>query len=158
MTANTGPWADLHTSLRQDIEVTISLQKLLDQEREALEQRDYDGFNQLLGNKQQLLQQLEQHAGHRQQLLKNAGFSDDQQALDQAERQAPATAKLWRTLLEQWQKCQQQNEVNERVAQRTRQVVGQVLDMLRGRTASSRTYDASGTAKSYNSGLTITSA
>ena len=158
MTTMQDLWAKIDQALRQDIDVTVSLQKLLTQEQKALEQRDYSTFNQLLSKKQELLSQLELHAQQRQQQLQQAGFADDSSALDNADQQAPRTAKLWRTLVEQWQKCQQHNEVNAHIAQRTRQVVSQVMDLIRGQSSNSRTYNAQGATKSFSSGRTISSA
>ena len=74
---NSALWSNLAATLQQDLPVTSELLSLLERERKALEQRDYSEFEQILNPKKQLLLQLEQHATLRQQLLHQAGFTDE---------------------------------------------------------------------------------
>lgn len=151
-------WRQLHATLEQDIPVTNELLQVLDKERESLEQRNYEQFKAILIEKQALLSALEKHAAHRQQLLQEAGYQDETSSLDAAEIQAPVVARAWRKLAGQWQRCQELNEINERIARRTRLVVGQMLDMLRGTTGATRVYDNKGGTRSSGGGNTITNA
>lgn len=151
-------WRQLYATFEQDIPVTSELLQVLGREREALEQRNYEQFKTILGEKQALLSALEKHAASRQQLLQAAGFRDETSSLDAAEAQAPVVAGAWRKLTAQWQRCQELNEINERIAKRTRLVVGQMLDMLRGTTGATRVYDNKGGTRSSGGGNTITSA
>lgn len=151
-------WAQLQATFEQDIPVTEELLKVLEAERQALEQRDYDAFRTTLIDKQSLLAALELQAKTRQQLLSAAGFSDEPSTLNAAEEQAPPVARAWRKLAQQWQQCQELNDINERIAKRTRLVVGQMLDMLRGTSGATRLYDNKGGTSTTGKGNTITNA
>ncbi len=130
----------------------------MEEERKALEKRDYDHFQQILTDKQPLLERLENHAHTRRELVQAAGFSDEPSTLSAADRQAPAVARVWRQLGEQWQTCQELNAVNERIAQRTRLVVGQILDLLRGTAGDTKLYDSKGGTRHAGGGHKITNA
>lgn len=151
-------WASLNATFEQDIPITSQLLELLQTERKALEARDYTTFQSVVADKQALLQMLEQHALQRQQLLQAAGFDNEQSTLQAASQEAPPVAKAWRNLRTQWQLCQELNEINERIAKRTRLVVGQILDLLRGANGNNRLYDNKGGTHSSGGGHTITSA
>jgi flagella synthesis protein FlgN len=158
MSNNQRLWVELSAIFEQDIPTTSQLLDLLQQERSALETRNYDQFQHIIAQKQELVAQLESHSNNRQQLLLEAGFTDEPKTLSAADSQAPAVAKAWRQLGEQWRHCQELNEINERIAKRTRLVVGQVLDLLRGQNNSAKLYTSTGDAKNTSSGRTITSA
>lgn len=151
-------WIELKHTFARDIPNIAELLELLQRERRALEERDYDTFSLIISKKQDLLTTIEQQAKIRQQLLQSAGFSDEASTLSAADEQAPNVAKAWRKLGEQWKKCQELNEINERITQRTRLVVGQMLDLLRGTTGHTRVYDNKGGTRPTGSGHTITSA
>ena len=158
MALNQGLWTELRQIFEQDIPNTAELLDLLKRERSALEKRDYNDFQQIISSKHTLLQILESHAKSRQQLLLAAGFDDEPSTLAAAEKQAPWVAKAWRSLGEQWKACQELNEINERIARRTRLVVGQILELLRGTSGEAKVYDNKGGTKSTGGGHTITSA
>ena len=151
-------WSQLNHTLESDLTTTGQLLDLLNRERQSLEQRDYQTFQQLLREKQSLLQHLENQSKQRQQLLKAAGFSDETSTLQAADHYAPAVAQAWRSLVEQWKRCQELNAVNERIAQRTRLVANRILDILRGSRGGTRLYDNKGSAHTSGGGGTITSA
>jgi len=158
MTAQQGLWADLQTNLQKDFTLTHTLKEMLENERKALEQRDYSDFNEHLTEKQTLLIELDQNSKYRQQLVNHLGFEDENAILQSAAKHAPEVAKLWQALSEQWKQCQELNEINDRVSQRTRLVVSQMLDLLRGQEGDSRTYTAKGSTQNHNNGRSITSA
>jgi flagellar biosynthesis/type III secretory pathway chaperone len=158
MSVNQGLWADLQLSLQQDSSVTTALKELLEHERSALENREYQAFKERLAEKQQLLLQLDNNSKQRQKLLKQLGFGNEEETLQAALQQAPAVAQSWQALTQHWQECQELNEINDRISQRTRLVVGQMLDLLRGQNGDNRTYTAKGGTKNHSSGRPITSA
>ncbi|MFT5693563.1 MAG: flagella synthesis protein FlgN [Oceanicoccus sp.] len=155
---NSTLWAELRTVFNKDIPVTTQLLTLLQDERTALETRNYDEFQDIIGKKQTLLETLESHARIRQQLLQNAGFNDEGTTLEAADQQAPIVAKAWRLLGEQWSKCQELNEINEQITSRTRLVVSQTLDLLRGQNTKEKLYDGKGNTNNSSLGRSITSA
>ena len=158
MTSHQQLWHQLAQSFKQDIPTTQTLLELLKKEKEALETRDYETFKQGIQRKAELLNQLETNASQRQQHLTEAGIADQDKALALLDQQAPMVASSWRNLASLWQQCQELNEVNDRIAKRTKLVVGQLLDILRGQNGHSHLYDAKGDAKTGNSGREITSA
>ena len=111
MSSNQSLWAELQNTFAQDIPATAELLDILQRERKALEQRDYDEFQKIIGGKQTLLSQLQSHAATRQQLLQQAGFNDESSTLIAAEKQAPLVASAWRDLAQQWTHCQELNAV-----------------------------------------------
>lgn len=157
MALNQRLWAELNSTFEQDLPATTQLLHLLESERKALEQRKYDDFQEIVSDKHALLAQLETHSTVRQQLLEQAGFTDERSCLQAAGQQAPATAKAWQQLGTQWLRCQELNEINEKIAKRTRLVVGQILDLMRGQSNQPKLYNQSGDTSASNSGRTITS-
>ena len=151
-------WSSFTKTFKLDLATTTELLDILQQERKALEERSYDDFQKILGQKHQQIKQLELHAQVRQRLLQEAGFTDENSTLAAAEEQAPEVAKAWHQLAEQWQQCQNQNEINERIAKRTRLVVGQMLDLLRGNHSQPKLYTRKGDAHSRSTGRSITNA
>jgi flagella synthesis protein FlgN len=158
MTISREFWLDLRTSFEKDFSINQQLLELLNREREALENRDYGTFQKIISDKLPLLKLLEQHSSSRQKQFKESGFNSEEEALMAAEQQAPEIAKLWRQLGEQWQQCQQLNQVNEKVAQRTKLVVGKLLDILRGENSQNKIYTPKGDTIGSATGRTITSA
>lgn len=158
MTNQNDNWQPLEAALVHDEQVTGELLELLGRERTLLEQRQYAGFEELLRTKRDLLAALEQNTLHRRQWQQAMGFSDDNAALDAAGLEAPQLAERWRTLADQWQHCQHGARVNDQICQRTRTVVGRVLDILSGNSGQGATYDAGGTQRRLQRGRNITTA
>lgn len=151
-------WSKLDDTFQQDLPLTTELLELLNRERKAIEDRSYDTFQKIIGPKKDILRQLELHASLRQQLLAEAGFTSEANTLAAADVEAPIVASAWRKLSQEWVHCQELNEINERIAKRTRLVVGQILDLIRGQHSQTKLYTAKGDALSSTSGRTITSA
>lgn len=151
-------WSELQSTFQKDLPQTVQLHKLLIEERTALESRDYETFQALLKNKNTLIAGLKQHAGTRMHALQAAGLQDEKNTLIAAEKEAPSVAKAWRQLAKQWDECQHLNAVNERILQRTRLVVTQTLDLIRGNNGANRLYDGKGRSNNSALGRTITSA
>jgi flagellar biosynthesis/type III secretory pathway chaperone len=151
-------WTSLDQLLAQDAATTRQLLDLFAEEREALQQRAYDHFELLLQRKGEALAALQAGTLTRRRWQEAHGLADDQQALAAADREAPATAAQWHELADLWDRCQQANRVNEQIAQRTRTVVGRLLDILSGNAGMGGTYDASGGKRRLQSGRNITTA
>lgn len=154
---NRSLWRAIQASFIEDLKACRHLKTLFQQERSALELRDYEQFKALGEAKAPPLQQLQTRIGQRQQLWLQAGFSSEEQALKAAEQQAPSVAKAWRQLSEQWQECQQLNSINEQLMHRTRLAVTQTLDILRG-SGNNRTYDTHGSTQQAAASRCIASA
>lgn len=145
-------WAELEQQLVTDQQIGEQLSAVLAQERDALEQRDYATFEQQLADKQRLVAELEQRTHERRDWLRQHGCPDELHALTRAEHERPEIAARWRQLADHWRECQQANQINEQICQRTRLVVGRLLDIMRGEPQGGTTYDASGSARRLDSG------
>ena len=151
-------WSELDRSLQHDAQLSREVLEVMERERLSLEQRQYEHFEQLLGEKQRLIAALEQGAQARRRWLSSLGFANDAGALDAAREQAPEVADSWHAAAELWRECQRANQINEQICQRTRVVVERVLDILRGQPGQGATYDAKGVPRHQESGRTITNA
>ncbi|MET0379009.1 MAG: flagellar protein FlgN [Spongiibacteraceae bacterium] len=151
-------WSPLLSSLHNADQISRQVLALLEQERQILEQRDYTAFEQLLGKKSQLLLTLQQNTGERQSWLLQQGFDDDGAALAQVEKDSPELGRMWHKLAELWRDCQHASNVNDQISQRTRNVVGRMLDVLSGNAGQGSTYNDKGATQRMQTGRTITSA
>lgn len=151
-------WSGIDRLLDQDIQTSQQLLALFNEERQALQQRSYEAFEQLLNIKAELIRALETSTTARRRWQLQQGFDDDAAALAAAVAERPELASRWRQLADLWNECQQANRINEQVAQRTRVVVGRVLDILSGNAGLGGTYDAAGGKRRLQTGRNITSA
>lgn len=151
-------WSLFDRALQQDIAQSEQLLALLQSERKALEAREYSDLDNLLAQKKTCIELLEANATRRQRWLAQHGLSDDFAALSAVKQQAPEVAARWKTAATTWKECQSANQINDQICRRTRVVVERVLDILRGQTANSATYDAKGYSQRTPGGRTISSA
>lgn len=151
-------WSFLQQSLQQDSTASQQLLQLMRDERKALETRNYAAFEALLQPKQTLIAELEIHANERLEWLASQHFHSESEALQAAHEHAPNIAVLWNDAAAVWRECQTENQINEQICRRTRAVVEQVLDALRGQHQQSAVYDAKGLAQRGSSGRTISNA
>lgn len=151
-------WQNLDQSFQQDMAATRELALILKKERTALEERNYEAFQKFIAAKNPLITQLEEHHVRRQKMLAAAGIADENAALELVKREQAPVAERWLQLAAQWQECQRLNEINDRIAQRTRLVVGQILGLLRGQSGQTPLYTNQGSTTASAPGRTITSA
>ena len=118
-----------------DIGHAQRLLELMDEEFQALGERDLARLEKLLADKQPLLAQLDQHGRQRSQLLASLQLSADRAGLQQfAERFALGQEVLERSdeLGELLERCKESNERNGRLIRANRASVGSMLGILRG--------------------------
>ncbi|MDV5860862.1 flagellar protein FlgN [Pseudomonas mendocina] len=118
-----------------DIGTAEQLLELIDNEFQALSERDLTRLDSLLSEKQPLLALLQQHGSERSRLLQDAGLSADRDGLtalagnssvgDQLLERSEALS----TLL---QRCQEGNLRNGRLIRANQASVRSVLGILRG--------------------------
>lgn len=157
-THTTPNWSLFDYALQQDIAHSEQLLSILLQERQALEAREYTDFENLIEQKKSLVERLESNATQRKRWLSQHGMDDDFVALNAAKNQAPEVVTRWEAAATVWRECQTANQVNEQICRRTRLVVENVLNILRGQNAPSPTYDAKGYSQNSQDGRTITNA
>ncbi|MEH3023219.1 MAG: flagellar export chaperone FlgN [Pseudomonas oryzihabitans] len=123
---------------RHDIDLSEQLLALIDQEFQALSERQLDALEALLGSKQILLKQLDQHAQYRTLLLRHHGLQTDLQGLRAyAATQVDGAELLVASdqLAQLMEQCKIRNTRNGQVIQANRFVVGKLLNVLQGTSA-----------------------
>ncbi|MDT3719892.1 flagellar protein FlgN [Pseudomonas oryzihabitans] len=141
------PATPLLTITLTDVELAEQLLVLLEDEFQALAQRELVALENLLGGKQIILKQLDQHAQHRSSLLRAAGFSNDlsglqQYASGQEEGQdlLAASARLGELI----DACKQLNVRNGQIIQASQVGTSRVLNLLQGSSATPTLYNSRG--------------
>lgn len=133
-----------------DIGTAEQLLELIDAEFQALGQRDLPSLDKLLGDKQPLLAQLQQHGNERSQLMRSAGLSADREGLASLAARSEIGAELLARsdeLSALLQRCQDANLRNGRLIRANKATVSNLLNILRGSETPSL-YDSRGsTAK-----------
>lgn len=151
-------WPEFDRFLQLDLDLSQQLLESLQEERQVLEARQYQRFEELLGEKSQLIASLEQNTNTRRSWLQQQGFTSETESLQAARKAAPQVAARWDEAAELWRNCQTANQINEQICRRTQVVVESVLDVLRGEHGHKATYNAQGQAQRSIGGRTITSA
>ncbi|WP_375739222.1 flagella synthesis protein FlgN [Pseudomonas boanensis] len=131
----------------QDIDHAKRLLELMDEEFQALGERDLTRLESLIAEKQPLLAQLDQHGRQRSQLLVNLRLSTDRAGLEQLANASPRGAELLARSDELGQlleHCQSANQRNGRLIRANQTSVGSMLGILRGGETPSL-YDSRGT-------------
>ena len=132
------PNATLLEITLHDIDLSEQLLALIDQEFQALSERQLERLETLLGTKQILLKQLDQHAQQRTALLRAHGLQVDLQGLQAfAATQSDGEALLAASnrLAQLMEQCKTRNVRNGQIIQANRFVVGKLLNVLQGTSA-----------------------
>jgi len=121
--------------IKQEEQNVQQLEQLLQQEKSALVERQFQNLQQHLQQKRQLLAILEKNASQRQQLLKltqlPATADGWRQLLRRADQTGQATQR-WELLETLLRRCHGLNAVNEKLTHRTHMAASQMMDILRG--------------------------
>ncbi len=132
------PNATLLEITRHDIDLSEQLLALIEQEFQALSERQLDRLEALLGTKQILLKQLDQHAQQRTALLQAHGLRADLQGLQALAARLPDGEELLALssqLAQLMEQCKAHNVRNGQIIQANRFVVGKLLNVLQGTSA-----------------------
>lgn len=149
------PLDQLNALTRQGVTLLGTLETLLDQEHEALGQRDITQLQQLVDQKTQALAALEENNLTRNQLLTEAGITPDKAGLKQYCAQlAPSEAELfkdhWRSMETALHSVNEKNQRNELIISRNSRNLEQLLSILRGQNQRNVLYDQSGGKGNYS--------
>ncbi len=147
--------------IAQDMASTEQLKNLLLQERELLEKREHDNLPSIIDQKDQLLDALAQNARQRQQLLQNLGLKTNAQSWEDLLSAHTALAPLresWKALTDAFSECQRLNDVNGKMIARSKQTLGNLLNILRGQVAAPQLYTQSGATTGNVSSHTLAKA
>lgn len=130
-----------------DVELADQLLALLEEEFQALAQRDLVALESLLGGKQILLKQLDQHAQHRSALLRSASLSNDLAGLQQyaaGQDEGQALLAVSARLNELIEACKQRNVRNGQIIQASQIGTSRVLNLLQGSSSAPALYNSRG--------------
>jgi flagella synthesis protein FlgN len=147
--------------IAQDMTSTEQLKNLLIQERELLEKREHDNLPSIIDQKDQLLDALAQNARQRQQLLQNLGLKATAQSWEDLLLAHTALVPLresWKALTDAFSECQRLNDVNGKMIARSKQTLGNLLNILRGQVAAPQLYTQSGATTGNVSSHTLAKA
>lgn len=150
----------LENILRREIKGVQGLVDTLGQEYEALRQQDADSLDKVVALKEQQLGTLNELAGERAALLVEAGYAADRSGFADALEADPSGVlrTLWLSVEEALQQCQQQNQLNGKLLDVSKQQTTELLSLMLGNEAGGRTglYDESGkTSTSFNRNTSI---
>ncbi|MCL6414435.1 flagellar protein FlgN [Aestuariirhabdus sp. Z084] len=149
---------------RQDIETVTNLKETLQQERLALENSDAESLEALLSDKTSQLNQINDNARRRSELLAALGFPNDRDGMQSfiatlPQEERTELSALWDNLETTLEECKEHNLINARVLQHTRGVVDRLLTIYRGSAAKSVSlYGEDGTQTRDNEHRSITKA
>lgn len=118
-----------------DIGTAEQLLELIDNEFQALTERDLPRLDTLLNDKHPLLALLQQHGSERSRLLEAAGLSADRDGLAALASRSPLGGELLarsEELSALLQRCQEANLRNGRLIRANQASVGSILGILRG--------------------------
>ncbi len=139
--------AQLIQQLTDDLALAERLLEISEAEREALSARELTQLEQLLHDKQPLIDELIAHGADRARLLQARGLPasrDGLLALVEGSTEADAVLALADRLAECLEACRSANEVNGRLIRANQAAVGSALGVLRGGGETADLYDNRG--------------
>lgn len=146
--------------LDKDINDLEQLDATLDKEAEALRTRDSEQINQLAKLKASLVKQVEDRARAKVKLITASGApikaGQVKQGIDALGDQA--LSERWQLSLDRLADCQQKNQVNGLVIQRSKQRNETIMDMIRGKHQKPKLYGQKGSEQRYASSNRIAKA
>ena len=149
------PLEQINALTTQGIAFLDTLNDLLDQEYQALQQRNIEQLQELVEQKTEALRELEENNQVRNQLFISAGITPDKtglQAFQAAlnETDAKAFSTLWNQLEKVLLQVNDKNKRNELIITRNSRNLEQLLSILRGQNQKNTLYDQSGEKGNYS--------
>ncbi|MDR7089396.1 MULTISPECIES: flagellar protein FlgN [Cellvibrio] len=151
----------LRQMITQDSAAISQLKHLLAQERILLEQRKQDELPQIIEQKAILVEQLNNSAKQRQQILNTLGLPANANGWDLFLQRNAATLPLcdeWKILVSEFEDCQKMNDINGKMIARSQQTLSHLLGLLRGKVAAPALYNAQGAKTQHTSSYTVAKA
>lgn len=144
--------------VQQEIRCIQALNSALDEERQALTDRDAQRLEQSIAAKQTQLGALEALESQRIARLTAAGYGNDSSAMASYLSATDANDQLntlWTELVNLLRTCRDNNVVNGGVIEASRHRAQQALAILRGQIPGTQTYDPAGRATQNNASRTL---
>lgn len=151
----------LQDMLMHDATAVVQLKALLLRERELLEQRKPDGMQEIILQKDRLLDGLAFNAKQRAQLLRASQLPNNLEGWITLLQRHPETQGLvtsWQSVTNEFVACQKENEINGRMINRSKQTLTQLLNLIRGQVAAPSLYTQKGSTTHHNQSHTIVKA
>ncbi|RYE40369.1 MAG: flagellar protein FlgN [Sphingobacteriales bacterium] len=151
----------LRDMLAQDSNAIQQLKALLIKERELLEQRELQGMQEIVSQKDFLLGNLSFTARQREQILRSVGLATDLAGWKIFLERDALTLSLipaWQTLTDEFAECQAANEVNGKMINRSKQTLSHLLNLIRGQVATPSLYTQKGSTTNHSSTHTVAKA
>lgn len=136
--------------VEKDQLISQQLMNLLDQERQLLKQKSYDSLDELLKQKNPLIEQLKNHADIRRQWLQSLyKVADESYWREFVESFGlPELSKQWSEVNETIEKCKSLNDTNGLLITRGQKTYEQLIFLLKGGNRQSDVYTAKGSKQS----------
>ncbi len=143
-----------------ELQATQTLFKLLQQESQALKNRQHGQLPQIVEQKSQALRTIENCAKKREGLLTAQGknFSSEAWIELLGRLGDDSLIERWQQTVSNFEEGQRLNDINGKIIQRSQKALGNLLNMLRGNTGSPGLYDQAGSTQSRSGGTTLVSA
>lgn len=145
----TAPLSQLQSQIQALFEQSQLLHDYLLQEKQSLEQQDYSQLLEIAPRKQQQVETLQQLEQNCKQLCGSQGIHS--RIMQTADR---SLIQLWNNTQKLVKQCQQQNDVNGLLIQRSSQINQATLGILTGKSPQQehgQTYNSSGNQDNRNS-------
>ncbi len=111
---------------------------VLQREQQAVKLRQIESMREILAHKLDLLERLTELDGERKSLLKQAGYSLDQEGFKAFLAQSsPSLVQQWQAVEARLQQCHHQHQINTKLLELSHHHVRQLLQLLVGDRSSS---------------------
>lgn len=144
--------SQLKSTLKQDIQDLNSLSDLLKQEKELLKTRESKSIEALANKKSQIIKQIETRAKAKAKLFASSGLGIRPGKIESALQAMndPELMSLWIASREKLTLCKEQNLVNGAIITRSKQRVGRLMDIIRGKHKAPNIYGQKGKEQSFS--------
>ncbi|GGC07819.1 hypothetical protein GCM10011352_37660 [Marinobacterium zhoushanense] len=145
----------LHPLIEQGVELLRELEKLLQEERSALEQRDLEAIQRATSSKESLLAAIHENFTARHTLLSNLGVELSAEGWERYLKTLPGEnalklGELWQTLADALAQVQQESTVNQQIILRGQESTERLLNLLQGKNQKSQLYGSSGKSNNFS--------
>lgn len=152
---STDPIQQLHTLIDEGVELLSALEKLLADERRAVEKRDRLALEQSTTEKTALLPRVEANFRARQQWMSAQGIEPSADGWQAFVEQQPAQSArplndAWQQLSDALERTQKASRVNQQLIRRSQENTTRLLSLLQGKNPQNDLYGSSGQSASIS--------
>lgn len=143
----------LKNSLKQDITDLNQLLTLLEEEKQLLKTRESKKIESIASTKSQIISQIEGRAKLKAKLFAHSGLGIRPGNVEPAilKLNDKELSNLWAESREKLNLCKERNLVNGAIISRSRQRVGRLMDIIRGKSNAQNLYGQKGKQQSFSS-------